>query len=129
MNTDPVTLLAQAAAALRAEHAKCASLDSENQVLKARLAVYERNEKIASVAFEMRQLGLNAHLSDDELFQSLSLENDLDNVLRSVKLAGAGVPLPRVADLDTAAGTGKSYDTLVARMRELTPDADISSHY
>lgn len=81
---------ARSAAALRNMATKTASLQDENEQLRAKVASYERADRVRSLAKEMEEKGLSPELTFDEKVASVARYADLEQVGHAIKLAGGG---------------------------------------
>jgi hypothetical protein len=104
---DTEKLGADQVAAVTARASKIASaLANENDTLRAQLAEaaakiasFERNERVRKIASAMEEKGLNADMTFDEKVASISNYDSLDQVEEAIKMAGAGsIHLPEVVD-------------------------------
>ena len=101
---------ARGAATLRAQSARISELESENFILRDKIASMERDEEIESLAAEMEEKGLNSDLSYEEKVAHLSRTSDLSRIRDAVKLASAGgIRLADVADLPGRASGQDSF--------------------
>lgn len=90
---------ARAADVTRKLIAKNASLETENAALHAKVASYERADRVRTIAHDMEEKGLSPELTFEEKVASISGYQDLELVAQSVKLAGGGrFDLPRVSE-------------------------------
>lgn len=90
---------ARGAVALR-DLAKTASdLQTENTQLRAKVASYERADRVRDLATMMEERGLSPELTHSEKIASISKYEDLALIEHSIKLAGSGkLDLPRITD-------------------------------
>lgn len=103
---------ARGAATLRAQSSRISELESENFILRDKIASMERDEEIESLAAEMEEKGLNSDLSFEEKVAHLSRTSDLTRVRDAVKLASAGGI--RLADVADMPGRGTGSDSFSA---------------
>lgn len=90
---------ARGAVTIRSLIEKTAALQSENATLREKIAEFERNQEIQTIAADMEEKGLNVELSMEEKIAHIRQYTDLDKVREAVKMAGAGsVRLAEVSD-------------------------------
>lgn len=105
---------AQSARVLRDMAVKTASLESENATLRAKVASYERAERVQQLAREMEAKGLSPELTLDEKIATVARYPDLDKVADAIQLAGGGkLQLADVSEdsprRDTSASSFESF--------------------
>jgi hypothetical protein len=102
--TGPVQ--AAAVAARSADHlrklaSRVTELQAENAELTAKVASYERSERVHKIASAMEEKGLNIELTFEEKVASLTTYSDLERVEEAVKMASSGsLHLASVTDDD-----------------------------
>jgi hypothetical protein len=94
---------ARSAATIRSLTEKVASLEQENVQLRTKLASIARDHKVAEIAREMEDKGLNAHMTFEEKIAHIRGHAHLENVQEAVKMASAGSV--RLADVSNQPGS------------------------
>jgi hypothetical protein len=79
-SNDAASLLKQAGAAIR-------NLTQERNVLREKVASYERGQRVEKIAREMEDKGLNSDLDFEQKLAALSQAQNLDVTEEAVKLA------------------------------------------
>jgi hypothetical protein len=96
---------ARSASQLRKLASRVQELERDNQQLQAKVASYERADRIRDIASVMEDRGLNIELTFEEKVASLAACADLDRVEEAVKMASSGsLNLPSVTDDDSVPG-------------------------
>lgn len=96
---DAAVVLARSAKVASALADENDGLRVENDQLRAKIASYERRDRVRSLASQMEERGLNADLTFDEKIASIDSYEDLDQIEQAIKMAGAGsIDLPSVSD-------------------------------
>lgn len=102
-------LAAQGAVTIRTLQNKVASLTTDLETALEQLAARDREDKIASLATEMEERGLNTHLTREQKIASLRLAPNLDDVDRAVRMADPATPV-RIALPEKVASGESSTD-------------------
>ena len=93
-----------AAALQQASHA-IRELGENNLALRAKLANYERDDKIRGIAHEMQRKGLSPEMSVEEKVASLrTSDKNLEVISEAVGMTSQGVDIGKVASRDEKGG-------------------------
>lgn len=81
---------ARGARQLREVADTCKKLASENNILREKVANYEKQEAAREIATAMEQKNLNGHQTFEEKVASIMQASDLDRIRAAVDMAGPG---------------------------------------
>lgn len=104
-NQAVAAVLARSARVTRDLSGEVASLRGERDSLQEKVANYEREDRIRTIAASMEDKGLNPEMTTSEKIASLRASADLDRVEEAIKMASAGrLDLATVTDKVASGG-------------------------